>query len=97
MHVSQTQLGKATVLLTISSVMIKHYLKPTEECYSEDLHISYVQTSIITYGNTKQKSVMDSSSFCDGKDNTDEEEKEKNPTSFEYHNTVFWKKPRNSW
>lgn len=30
MHISQTKLGKAAALLMISSVMIKHYLKPTE-------------------------------------------------------------------
>lgn len=47
MHVSQTQPVKATPLLMISLVMVKRYLKPTEECFSEDLHISCVQASAI--------------------------------------------------
>lgn len=37
-----------TALPVISSVMIKHYLKPTEKCYSEDLHTPSVQTNSIT-------------------------------------------------
>lgn len=40
MHVSQVRLATTTTSLMISSLIIEHYLKPTEKYYSEDLHVS---------------------------------------------------------